>query len=341
MKKRVSIAVLLVFVVGSFCLSVFPAHSAEEKGITLRYSTMFPAPHRQSQVVGEWCKEVEKRTNGRVKVNVYPGGTLTPPVQTYDSVVRGIADLGLADAAYTRGRFPLTEVVSLPLGYSSATQATKMTNAFYNKFKPKEWDETVVMYFYSHGPGILHSKKPVSKLEDVKGLKVRSQGVAAKIAQALGAAPVGMPMNEAYDALSKGVADAILAPMEAQKGWKLGEVVGFHTQNFSTAYTSAHFVVMNKSKWNSISPADQKTIMKINEEWIEREGRAWDEIDKEGLEFVKARGNKIITLSKEEDARWVAQVRPLLDQYVADMKAKNLPGNEVLKFCLDFLKSNR
>jgi TRAP-type transport system periplasmic protein len=320
------------------CLIPCQSGAAEEKTITLRYSTMFPAPHRQSLVVNEWCKEVEKGTSGRVKMTVYPNNTLTPAVQTYDSVVKGIADIGLADAAYTRGKFPLTEVVGLPLGYKSATQATHMTNAFYNKFKPKEWDETKVMYFYSHGPGLLHSKKPVAKLEDVRGLKIRSQGVAAKIAQTLGGAPVGMPMGEAYDALSKGVADAILCPFEAMKGWKLAEVVSNHTLDYGAAYTSAHFVVINKAKWNSISPADQKVIEKINEEWIEKEGKAWDEIDKEAIEMVQARGSKITALSKEEDARWVAQVRPLLDEYAKEMKAKGLPGDEVLKFCLDYLK---
>jgi TRAP-type C4-dicarboxylate transport system substrate-binding protein len=340
MKKYLAIGICFLVFALFVCLIPCQSGAAEEKTITLRYSTMFPAPHRQSQVVGEWCKEVEKRTNGRVKVTVYPNNTLTPAVQTYDSVVKGIADIGLADAAYTRGKFPLTEVVGLPLGYKSATQATHMTNAFYNKFKPKEWDETKVLYFYSHGPGLLHSKRPVAKLEDVKALKIRSQGVAANIAQALGGAPVGMPMGEAYDALSKGVADGILCPFEAMKGWKLAEVVSYHTLDYGAAYTSAHFVVMNKAKWNSISPADQKVIEKINEEWIEKEGKAWDEIDKEAVEVVQARGSKIIALSKEEDARWVAQVRPLLDEYAKDVKVKGLAGDEVLKFCLDYLKSH-
>jgi TRAP-type transport system periplasmic protein len=330
-------------IVLALLVSLFPGtvSAAEEKTVTLRYSTMFPAPHRQSQVVNEWAKEIEKRTNGRVKVTVYPGNTLTPAVQTYDSVVKGIADIGLADAAYTRGKFPLTEVVGLPLGYKSATQATKMSNAFFNQFKPKEWDETKVLYFYSHGPGILHSKRAVNKLEDVKGLKIRSQGVAAKIAQALGGAPVGMPMGESYDSLSKGVVDSILCPFEAMKGWKLGEVVGFHTLSYSTSYTSAHFVVMNKSKWNAISPADQKIIETINTEFIEKEGKAWDEIDKEAIDLVQAKGSKIISLSSEESARWANSVKPLLDEFVKEMQGKGLAGDQVLKFCVDYLKANQ
>src|SRR5512147_3167669 len=111
MKRYLFISSCFLMVCYLVCCIPCSSNAAEEKVVTLRYSTMFPAPHRQSQVVNEWSKEVEKRTNGRVKVTVYPGNTLTPAVQTYDSVVKGIADIGLADAAYTRGKFPLTEVV--------------------------------------------------------------------------------------------------------------------------------------------------------------------------------------------------------------------------------------
>jgi TRAP-type C4-dicarboxylate transport system substrate-binding protein len=79
----------------------------------------------------------------------------------------------------------------------------------------------------------------------------------------------------------------------------------------------------------------------VSREWIEKQGKVWDEIDRSGLEFVKKRGNKIIPLSKEEDARWRAAVRPVIDTYVKSVKAKGLPGDEALKFCLDFLRANQ
>jgi len=91
---------------------------------------------------------------------------------------------------------------------------------YQKKFQPKELNEVKVMYLHGHGPGILHSKKPINKLEDVKGMKIRCTGMAAKIAGALGATPVAMPMGETYDALSRGVVDASMAPQEALQGWK-------------------------------------------------------------------------------------------------------------------------
>lgn len=338
MKKRFVVGLFLGMFLAALCV-FSPNVSAQT--IALKYSNFFPAPHANSVIADQWCKEVEKRTNGRIKITYYPGGTLTPPPQTYDSVVKGIADIGTSVMAYTRGRFPLSEVVDLPINLKSAVMSTRLINELYKKFKPKEFDETQVMYLHAHGPGILHSKKPVNKLEDVKGLKIRSTGLSAKIVQALGGAPVGMSMNEAYDALSRGVADAILAPNEALKGYKLGEVTAFTTENYSTAYTSGFFVVMNKAKWNAIPKDLQAIIEKINQEWVEKQGKLWDDIDIEGKEFAVKQGMKYISLSPEESARWAKAVTPILDDYVKDAKAKGIPGEEALKFCLDYIKTHQ
>ncbi|RPJ55065.1 MAG: C4-dicarboxylate ABC transporter substrate-binding protein, partial [Dehalococcoidia bacterium] len=188
--------------------------------------------------------------------------------------------------------------------------------------------------------GILHTKKPVSKLEDLKGMKIRATGLAAKIVAAFGAAPVGTTMPETYDALRTGVADGAMAPEEALKGWKWGEVVTSTTQNFGSAYTASMFVVMNKGKWNSLPPDVQKVFEDVSREWVTKQGQLWDDIDKEGYEFAKAKGNKVIALSKAEDAKWAEKVKPLLDEYAKNAKAKGLPGDEALKFCVDYLKAH-
>jgi len=336
MKERLGIIFLIAVLFTFFCVISLPNTAAAQ--IKLNYSNFFPAPHKNSILADQWCKEVEKRTNGRVKVTYFPGGTLTPAAQTYDGVVKGIADIGFSVLGYTRGKFPMMGVIDLPLGYKSGTQATALINAYYKKFKPKDLDEVQVMYLHGHGPALIHTKKPVYKLEDLKGMKIRAQGTVVPIVQALGGAPVGATMPETYDALRTGVVEGSVAPYEALQGWKWGEVVAATTESYSCAYTAGMFVVMNKAKWNSLPPDIQKIITQINEEWSVKQGKVWDEIDKAGKDFTVKRGNKIITLSKEEGARWAAAVNPVIDQYVKDLNAKGLPGNEALKFCLDFLK---
>jgi TRAP-type transport system periplasmic protein len=332
---------IMVITLCSFLLVSFVPTTvfAQEKVTTLKYSNFFPAGNRVSTLCDDWCKEVEKKTGGRVKVTYFPGGTLTPPVQTYDSVVKGIADVGFSFASYTRGRFPLTEVIDLPLGYKSAYMGAKMINDYYRKFKPKEFDDVKVLYLHVSAPQMVFGKKPVNNMEDMKGLKVRSTGTSAQIVQSLGGAPVGMPMSEAYDALSRGVAEGIVCPFEPMKGFKLAEVVRYGTQ-FGSSHSQAAFVVLNKGKWNGLSPDIQKVIEGIDEEWIERQGKLWDELEIEAKEVFLQRGGKITVLTKQEDERWAKALRPMLDEYVKSMKAKNLPGDEALKFCLDHLKTH-
>lgn len=336
MKKKVSLGVLCALIWWAWPEK--PAVWAQAKPIELTYSIFFPAPHKNTVLATQWAEEINKRTNGRVKITMFPGGTLTPADKCYDGVVKGLSDIGMSVVSYTRGRFPLTEVIDLPLGYKSGLAATKLVNAFYKKFKPKEFDDTKVMYLHAHGPGILHTKKPVAKLEDLKGVKIRSTGTVAKIVGALGATPVAMPMPETYDALQKGIAEGVMCPVEALEGWKLGEVIKSTTLNYGSAYTIAFFVVMNKDRWNSLPSDVQKIIEQINEEWIEKTGKSWDEIDTSGMQFTKKLGNQVIQLSKEEDDRWVKAVQPVFDDYVKSMKEKGLPGEEALKFCLEELK---
>jgi TRAP-type C4-dicarboxylate transport system substrate-binding protein len=236
------------------------------------------------------------------------------------------------------GRFPLIEVLDLPLGSRSGLAATRLANDFYKRFQPKELDEVKVMYLHGHGPGLLNTKTPVRTLEDLRGLKVRATGTTARIVSALGAAPVAMPMGDSYDALSRGVAQGIVCPTESLQGWKLGEVVKYTTQDYGAAYSVTFFVVMNKAKWNAL-PADvQRAIEQVNAEWIDRTGNGWDEMDRAGNSFAAGLGNTVIPLSAEESSRWAAAVEPLFDDYVKEKSAKGLPAAEALKFARDRLK---
>jgi len=311
------------------------------KTVELTYSIFFPATHGNTLLATEWAKEIEKRTNGAVKINMFPGATLTPADQCYDGVVKGISDIGMSVCSYTAGRFPLSEVIDLPLGYENAKQVTRLCNAFYKKFTPKEFDDVQIMYLHGHGPGIFHTKKPVEKMEDLKGVKIRCTGTSKKIVSALGATPVAMPQPETYDALQKGVVDGVVSPIETLKGWKFAEVIKSSTENFGSSYSLAFFVAMNKKKWESLPKDVKDTIEQINEEWIEKTAQRWDDFDVEGKKLTLEKGNKVIELSKEEDTRWKQAVQPVLAEYVEAMKAKGLPGDEALKFCQEWLSKNR
>ncbi len=318
------------------CVALPSLAQAETK---LTYSTFFPPTNLQSQLAEQWCKEVEKRTQGKVVVEYYPGQTLTKAPQCYDGVVEGISDIGFSCLAYSRGRFPTMAAVDLPLGYKSAAQATATANAVYGKFKPKELDDVEVMYFHGHGPGLLFTTtKPVSTLADMQGMKIRSTGNSAKLVAALGGTPVAKSMSENYQLLQKGVVDGSMHPIESNKSFKLGEVCKFGTDSFDVAYTTVFFIVMNKDKWASLDAETQAVITQINKEWAAKHAAAWDANDVVGRQFLLDQGGQIIQLSADESAKWVQSAKPVLDGYVKMADEKGLDGKAILEFTQSTLK---
>lgn len=327
MRKSLSIC----RVVFTTAILVFWGATLFAKPLTLTYSNFFPPTHVQSKLAQAWCDEVEKRTSGQVKVQYFPGQTLTKGTQNYDGVVSGLSDIGLCLFAYTRGRFPVMEAVDLPLGYDSGITATRVVNVVYEKLQPKELQDTQVMYLHAHGAGLLHTKgKAVRRLEDFKGMKLRGHGTSAEVISALGGIPVPMPMPDLYQSLQKGIVQGALYPIETNKGWRMGEVVDYLTLSSPIAYTSSFYVVMNKKKW-SLIPEDLKpVIMEINKEWADKHGQAWDDSDREGMAFLKSLDRTVITLDDAESARWQAAVAPVVDAYIEKMNKNGFDGDQIV-----------
>jgi TRAP-type C4-dicarboxylate transport system substrate-binding protein len=325
MKKEPLVIVLALMLTA---LPLFGACAAPAPEVTeLSYSNFFPPTHFHSILAEEWINEIEARTNGQVEITYYPGGSLTPAPKIYDGVVEGISDIGMSVLAYTMGRFPATQLVDLPHAYPNGWVATKVANDFYQEFKPVAFDDVHGLYFHAHGPGVIFTtKKPVRQLEDLRGLVLRSTGVGAKIAEALGAEGYGASQGEAYELMSKGTIDGSVTPREVLKGWKQAEVVKYVTGCYDVGYTANMFVVMNKDKWNAL-PEDVKTIItEVSQEWIEKHGMVWDYYDKVGIDyFLTFEGRELIELSPEEMARWVEAAKVVKDEYMEEKAALGLP----------------
>jgi len=334
MKRKI----FLFFLIGVMGIAFMGigADTAQADPVKLTYSIFFPPTHAQAIAAIDFAKEVEKRTNGKVQITAFPGGTLTKAPMVYDGVVKGISDMGNSCFAYTRGRFPVMEVVDLPMGYTSGAMATRVANDFALSANPKELQDVKVLYVHAHGPGLLHTKKPVRTLEDLKGMKIRATGLSAKIVEALGAVPVAMDQGGTYEALQKGVVEGTFGPMEVLKGWKQGEVIKYTTNCPVVGYTTAMFVVMNKDKWNALPDDVKKVFEDTAKEWVTVHGKAWDAADEEGRKFTLSLGNEIIELSPEESAKWRKAVEPIINEYAAkapDGKANVAKVNELIGKC--------
>ena len=323
-------SVFLACLILVFC-SASHSYAADKKPIQLSWGSFYAATHPLYPMIQQWGGEIEKRTEGAVKFTYYPGSTVVKGEEIPAGVLKGVIDVCDGVLAYTPGRFPAMEAVNLPIGYTSAYMATYVANEFYKKFKPKEFDDYKVLFLHAHGPGILHTKTPVRTLEDIKGMKIRAVGAAAKSTTALGAVPIAMPMFDTYEALKKGVVQGTFSPIEAMMTWKQAEVVKYTTECYGIGYTSAFYVAMNRQKWDSLPPEVQKVFEGTSSEWIPKAAQVWETADEEAKGYVLKMGNEIIPLSKEENARWAKAVEPLIEEYEKMADSKGLPGKEYTK----------
>jgi TRAP-type C4-dicarboxylate transport system substrate-binding protein len=289
-------------------------YAAQPDGkIRLKYSTYFAVTHSNSVLAADFCKEIEKRTNGRVEMQFYPGGTLTTATKIFQGVVSGISDIGMSNISYNRGRFPVLEVLDLPLGFPSGYVNTHVVNDFAEKFKPKELQKVHVLYLHACGPNVLYTtKKPVRSLEDLQSLKVGSRGRIADVAKALGATPVGTDIADYYEGMTRGVIDAAFNPMNTLKDWKLGEIVRYATTPWKVGSMYTFYVVMNQRKWNSLPEDIKKVFNQVSAEWIEKTAHSWNENEINGATFLLKHKGQIITLQDSEMARWQKALEPLL-----------------------------
>jgi TRAP-type C4-dicarboxylate transport system substrate-binding protein len=291
--------------------------------ISLKFASYFPTAAKQSKLLEEFCKDVEKRTNGKVKIDFFGGGSLLEATKVYDGVVQGIADIGFSHVEYTVGRFPVTEILDLPHGWPSAYVGTHVANDFYRKFAPAEWKDVKVLWFNTSPVNVLIlSKKPVYKLEEMKGLIVRGPGRIAEVLKALGATPKPVPMPEVYEAMARGVVDGTMTPVETLYSFRLADVAKYVTMCWEVGNVYTFYVVVNKKVWDGLPAEVKKVFEQLSTEYEEKAARIWNEVDFDGEKVAKEKGVKFIYLSPDEAKRWQAAVLPVKDAYYADLEKK-------------------
>jgi TRAP-type transport system periplasmic protein len=332
-KKRLLLLGFILVFLFSFS-GVFNAGAAGEKTVTLSFAHIFPASHFQADIFKQWAVEVEKASNGYLKIDMYPVNTLLKSEEMYDGVVSGTADICGSSMGYTRGRFPVMEAFELPGIYFGSAAATAV-GAWegYKKFQPKELMDTKLMWLYSAGPGSLYSKKEVGSLAEIEGMRIRATGTTAKSIKALGAVPVAMPMADVYEALAKGVVEGQIGPPEVLKGWKQAEVTHYITK-LPPVYNSIMYVTMNLKKWNSFPKDVQQAIEKINEGQTAKAAKIWDSQQfSGGIDYgIKEHGMEIVKWSDADMQKAMALMQPVIDDYIARMNAKGIPGKEIVDF---------
>jgi len=327
------VLILFTFVIAGSAL-------AADKVIKLKFASYLPPPHWSSNACKEFIAELEQRTDGRVQVQFFPGGSLAKAPAMIKAIETGITDIGLSHISYTPGRFPVTEVCELPIGYPTGWVANQIMNDFYQKFKPKEWDKVKPLWFHANTPSILASTKPLRTLEDFKGQTIRAPGRMADVITALGGTPAPTPIVETYDAIAKGVINGVFVGGEGIRAFRFGEIVSYVTNSWNVGPSYPFYVAINKRSYAKLPDNIKPIFNELCGEYKEKFALGWNASDFPGEAFGKEKGVKYIELPKDEFNRWIKAVQPVIQAYIKDMVGKGFAETEVRSW-IDFLNQRK
>ena len=304
--------------------------------VTLKVHFHLPASsYANTLFIQPWCEGIARDSNNRMKCQSYPSMQLggTPP-QLFEQVRDGVADVVWTLPGYTAGRFPSLEVFELPFMMQNPEATSKALWDYTQKYSQAEFKDVKTLAFHVRGDGVFHmTGKPVRTMADLKGLKLRAPTrMTNKFLAALGATPVGMPVPQVGDALSKGIIDGAVVPYEVVPSVKIQELVKYHSETDPAEpafYTSTFVFAMNKAKYEAL-PTDLKKVIDAHsgQALSGQIGKAFLQADQEGKKLTARNTTNVIPAA--ELAHWKKAGQPLADAWVADITAKGQPGKQML-----------
>ena len=306
------------------------ATAAAAQNYELKVSTFLPPNHTFQKALVAWGQELGQKSGGRLKLRIYPAAQLGPPNRQFDLARTGIADIAVGLHGLTPGRYPLTELVTMP--YTSPSSGTlcaitgKRLTELAPKYLAKEHAGLHILWMAVTSPLMFISKAPINSLADFKGMKVRYAGANWKaIIDKLGAVGLPVPPTQTQDALAKGIVEAATFPYEGAASFDLGTVAKYSLEPGMASATFA--VVMNEAKYKSL-PADLRKIIDetTGPARAETFGKMWDQAEIAGKKSLEAKGLKPIHMSAAEFAKVKKTLAPLAEQDIAKVEKQGLPG---------------
>lgn len=318
------------------------AGGAGAQTVELAFSSWIPPTHPlMRDFMLPWGQQLEKETEGRVKVNFLPK-PVTNPQGHLDAVRTGVADLTFISHSYYPGRFELMKFAILPFSGNSAESTSVAAWRIYDKYlrSANEHRGVRLLGVYGHGPGgIYTSKKKVEKVEDFVDLKVRiGGGMQADVAKALKVNAIVKPAPESYELMSTGVVDGVFFPPESVASFRLEDIVRYATVFPGGLYADLHGVVMNEQAWAKLSDKDKAILAKLSGEHIARMGgKAWGDADKAALESMKAKKVEFIQANATLVQGIKTRTAEFENAWLAAAKGKSIDGPKVLQAFRDEL----
>jgi len=251
-----------------------------------------------------FADEVEKLTKGQVKVQIFHSGTLSSnEAELFQMAQSGAVDFAIGATTYILGWAPQAKVFDLPYLFEGAPHFKKVVQGKVGEVIAKQVEDDGVYLLTYILPGvrsIFSTKRPIEKIDDAKGLKIRSMQspVYIDMFKNMGMLPTPMPSSELYTSLQTGVVDAGENDPASVVSWGWVDVIKFYSLNEHSI--SCNVMMMNKKKMDGL-PADVQQA--IREAGKKAENYQLDYIQKalaENLEKIKAKGVKVNVITDKK-----------------------------------------
>ena len=311
-------------------MGMFDRKLLHAQAANIKFSTWHPPMGKEVRTV--WTPMLEnlkKKSSGKMAYTMYAGAALGKGPEHFDIVAKGLSDMGYFTATWTPGRFPLTDVLSLAVWVDGKDIAADIGNAVYNRALKDEFKNVKVLELNGCIQSFIWSKKPISKMADLKGMKLRSPGGhQTNYIKSLGAEPVFIPLGDVYMAMETGTVDGIVTCPPLIQGFKLYEVAKHAT--VLTFGCVSEGTVMNMNAWNKL-PDDQKKLVEQECTNPFKTTGGLNQADyKVIMKEIADKGVKFIDLPKAEAEQWYAKFQDVTRAWVKDLEAKGLPARKVV-----------
>jgi TRAP-type C4-dicarboxylate transport system substrate-binding protein len=339
-----ALGISITVIIGWFVTTLYKvAYAGEEKEgaprqVVLKFANLEPPPSLFTKMFQWWASEIEKRTHGGLKIEIYSGGTLARPKSVIEAIAIGLADTGEVVTVFNPGKTPLATVGQNPIGGSDIYVNHRAMQDLIHSYTPIQEEfrkfNQKALWTQATGSQRLIARKPIETLDTLQGMKIRASAQMATLYEKFGAAPVFIPMTETYEGLQRGTAEAASAGLSHMEPLRFHEVCKHLLMLDGIGVNNAGFGTINLSTWNMLPPDIRKVVMEVSNEFPAALSKNMMESEKKILEAFRSAGVKVYELSAADRNRLKRVGEEVAAMWAKSMERRGLPGGETLKVFL-------
>ncbi|HEY3047930.1 MAG TPA: TRAP transporter substrate-binding protein [Polaromonas sp.] len=309
---------LLKTIAAALAVAALGVASAQER--TIKFATQNPKGHPLVMGMEKFAALVEAKSGGKIKVNLFPGGVLGGDAPTVSALQGGTIEMASMNSGILASQVKDFEVFDFPFMFANSKEADAVVDGPFGKMMHAKLDAKglVGLTYWELGfRNITNSKRAITKVEDIAGLKLRVIPNAINLdwTKALGANPTPLAFPEVYAALEQGAIDGQENPLTVISATKLYEVQKYVT--LTNHQYNPQSVLMSKKFWDTLNAAEKKIIADAAVESTAYQRQQAREQAGTALETVKKAGMQVSELSPAELAKFREKMKPVVDKHGA------------------------